>query len=94
MKYVRLQLVKYMVAATVFFGVCTMVIQISVLAVDVPLDALGLLPDANDQYFRGAVVFRPLVTLTLAFYLSRKTLSGFDRFLDERRSKLTAHSKP
>jgi hypothetical protein len=94
MKHLRLQLVKHMVAATVFFGVCTMVIQVSVLTVDVPLDALGLFPDGNDQYSRGAVVSRSLVALSLAFYFSRKALSGFDRFLDERRSKLIAHSKP
>ena len=91
MKCVRLQLVKHLVAATVFLGVCNMIIQISVLIVDIPLEASGLLDKDHVKYLDWFAAIRTLIALTLAFYLSRKALGGFDRFLDKRRSKSRAH---
>ena len=91
MKSVRLQLVKHMVAATVFLGGCNMVIQISVLIVDIPLEALGLLEKGHVKYLDWFAATRTLVALTLAFYLSRKALGGFDRFLDKRRLVSSNH---
>ncbi|GIS95273.1 MAG: hypothetical protein CM1200mP22_25100 [Dehalococcoidia bacterium] len=41
-KSLRLTLIKHIVAATVFLGVCSMVIQISVFIADIPIEALGL----------------------------------------------------
>ena len=93
MKAVRLQLVKHMVAAIVFLGVCSIVVQISVLAIDVPLAVLGLSREETVEYSRWDVTPRALVALTLAFYLSRRSLGMFDRFLDRRRSKLAGHRK-
>ena len=91
MKSVRLQLVKYMIVATVFLGVCNMVIQISVLIVDIPLEALGLLEKGHVKYLDWSAATRTLIALTLAFYLSRKALGVFDRFLDKRRFKSSDH---
>jgi hypothetical protein len=76
-----------MVAATVFFGVCSMVIQISFLIAGIPLDAFGFIPKMHFKYLEWFSSIRTLIVLTLAFYLSRKTLGVFDRFLDQRRSK-------
>ena len=91
MKSVRLQLVKHMVAATVFLGVCNMVIQISVLIIDLPLEKSGLMEGAHVKYLYWFAATRTLVALALAFYLSRKALSSFDRFLDKRRLKSPIH---
>ena len=91
MKSARLQLVKHMVAATVFLGVCNMVIQISVLIVDIPLEASGLLEKGHVKYLDWFAATRTLIALTLAFYLSRKALGVFDRFLDKRRLVSSDH---
>ena len=93
MKSVRLQLVKHMVAATVFLGVWNMVIQISLLIVDIPLEAMGLLDKGHVKYLDWFAATRVLIALTLAFYLSRKALGVFDRFLDKRRFKSSEHQK-
>lgn len=93
MKIVRLRLVKHLVALTVFFGVCTMVGQISVLAVDIPISSLGISHEQTMGYFRWSGALKGLLALTLAFYLSRKSLGEFDRFLDKRRANLTSHRK-
>jgi len=91
MKYIRLQLVKHAVAAIVFLGVCTIAIQVSVLTIDIPLDALGV-PDKKDHYFRWITASKAILILSLAFYLSRKTLSRFDQLLVKRKS--TTNSNP
>ena len=68
-----------------------MVIQISVLTVDIPLEASGLLPKGHVKYLDWFAAARTLIALTLAFYLSRKALGVFDRFLDKRRFKSSNH---
>lgn len=90
MKAIRLKLVKHMVALIVFFSVCALVGQISVLAVELLLSPLGISLEENVEYSRWSSAFRTLLALTLAFYFSRKSLGKFDRFLDKRRVKLTS----
>ena len=85
MKTVRLQLVKHMVAATVFFGICSIVVQISMLVIGVPLPVLNLSPKETVEYHHWGGALSSVVALALAFYLSRKSLGAFDRFLDTRR---------
>ena len=92
-KSLRLNLVKHIIAATVFFGVCSMVIQISELVSDIPIEALGLKSYIHIKYLEWFAASRTLIALTLSFYLSRKTLGVFDRFLDKRRFKSSNQKK-
>ena len=64
-----------------------MVIQIFVLISGIGLEGLGLLPKVHVRYLDWLATSRTLIALTLAFYLSRKALGVFDRFVDTRRFK-------
>ena len=86
-KSLRLKLIKHIVAATVFLGVCSMVIQISVFFADIPIEALGLQSYRQIKHLDWFAAIRTLMALTLGFYLSRKSSGVFDRFLNKRRFK-------
>ncbi len=64
-----------------------MVIQIFVLISGIALKELDLLPKVHIRYLDWFATGRTLIALTLAFYLSRKVLGVFDRFVDTRRFK-------
>ena len=64
-----------------------MVMQIFVLISGVGMEGLGLLPKVHVRYLDWFSTSRTLIALTLAFYLSRKALGVFDRFVDTRRFK-------
>ena len=70
-----------MVAATVFLGVCGMVMLIS----DIALEGLDLLPRVHIKSLDWLAAIRTLIALTLAFYLSRRTLVVFDLLIDKRK---------
>ena len=64
-----------------------MVMQIFVLISGVGLEGWGLLSKVHVRYLDWVSTSRTLIALTLAFYLSRKALGVFDRFVDTRRFK-------